>query len=188
MRWPAPTPPGRSEGVARGHGVAGVAGHGHPATALGDVAVVRFRGRLHGTTMTDDEHPTTPDDAAGGSPDDRPTIPCGPAGRRGCGQRSRRPAPDDPPGSPLDTSGDGPTRPLRPLPHPTPPPGLRPVLWGFLLVLVAAVVISSQIKLNYYAIQPGTAQPVQPFITVPPSKGAPGGRSGPADRCAGGRG
>jgi len=46
-------------------------------------------------------------------------------------------------------------------------------LWGSLGVLVLGIFISSRINLNYYAIQPGTAQPVQPFIKVPASKAHP---------------
>ncbi len=40
-------------------------------------------------------------------------------------------------------------------------------------ILTLGIIISSRINLNYYAIQPGTAQPVQPFITVPASKAHP---------------
>jgi PDZ domain-containing protein len=40
-------------------------------------------------------------------------------------------------------------------------------------ILVLAAGIASRINLNYYAITPGTAQPVQPFITVPPGKSHP---------------
>lgn len=40
-------------------------------------------------------------------------------------------------------------------------------------VLAAAVAVSSRIDLNYYALQPGTAQSVQKFITVPPSRSHP---------------
>jgi Lon-like protease len=45
--------------------------------------------------------------------------------------------------------------------------------WVLLVVLVVAVVVSSRIDLNYYALQPGVAQPVQQFITVPADKGHP---------------
>ena len=41
------------------------------------------------------------------------------------------------------------------------------------IVLVVAVAIASRIDLNYYAIQPGTAQSVQQFITVPADKAHP---------------
>jgi PDZ domain-containing protein len=40
-------------------------------------------------------------------------------------------------------------------------------------IVVLAVAVASRINLDYYAIQPGTAQSVQPFITVPPSKAHP---------------
>jgi PDZ domain-containing protein len=45
--------------------------------------------------------------------------------------------------------------------------------WVLLVVLVVGVVVSSRIDLNYYALQPGVAQPVQQFITVPADKGHP---------------
>ncbi|HEY2565795.1 MAG TPA: S16 family serine protease [Acidimicrobiales bacterium] len=44
---------------------------------------------------------------------------------------------------------------------------------AIIVVLVLAVVISSRIDLNYYAVQPGTAQSVQQFITVPASRAHP---------------
>jgi len=47
---------------------------------------------------------------------------------------------------------------------------VRWVVWAVVGVLVLAGVVSSKINLDYYAIQPGTAQSVQPFITVPPAK------------------
>ena len=47
------------------------------------------------------------------------------------------------------------------------------MVWGVAIVVVLALFVASRIDLDYYAIQPGTAQPVQPFITVPPSKGHP---------------
>jgi PDZ domain-containing protein len=50
---------------------------------------------------------------------------------------------------------------------------VRWVLWGVALVVVVGVFVASRINLDYYAIQPGTAQSVQPFITVPPGKGHP---------------
>jgi PDZ domain-containing protein len=41
------------------------------------------------------------------------------------------------------------------------------------IVAVLAVAISSRVNLNYYAVQPGTAQSVQQFITVPADKRHP---------------
>jgi PDZ domain-containing protein len=41
------------------------------------------------------------------------------------------------------------------------------------IIVVVAVAVSSRIDLNYYAIQPGTAQSVQQFITVPADKRHP---------------
>jgi len=45
------------------------------------------------------------------------------------------------------------------------------ILIGIVIVLIVAVVVASHINLNYYAISPGTAQPVDPLITVPPGHG-----------------
>ena len=44
------------------------------------------------------------------------------------------------------------------------------MVWGAVLVVLLGVLVASRINLNYYAIQPGTAQSVQPFITVPPGR------------------
>lgn len=64
------------------------------------------------------------------------------------------------------TGGTVPTRPLPPPPRPRRRRWLSiPV--AIIIVLVLAVVISSRVDLNYYAVQPGTAQSVQQFITVP---------------------
>ena len=41
---------------------------------------------------------------------------------------------------------------------------------AIIVVLVVAVVISSRVDLSYYAVQPGMAQSVQQFITVPAGK------------------
>jgi Lon-like protease len=49
----------------------------------------------------------------------------------------------------------------------------RTWLWALLAALVVAVAVASRVNLDEYAIQPGTAQSVQQFITVPPSKGHP---------------
>ena len=93
--------------------------------------------------MTDDEHVTTPAAA---------------------GDRGGLPVPPPPPTTWPQAAPPG--RPKRDRRMPV----WRWVVWGVILVVVLAVVVSSQITLNFYAIQPGTAQPVQPFITVPPSK------------------
>jgi PDZ domain-containing secreted protein len=45
--------------------------------------------------------------------------------------------------------------------------------WILFLALAAAVAICARVNLNYYAIQPGTAQSVQQFITVPKDKAHP---------------
>jgi len=41
------------------------------------------------------------------------------------------------------------------------------------IVLALIVAVASRIDLNYYAVEPGVAQSVQQFITVPPDKGHP---------------
>ena len=41
------------------------------------------------------------------------------------------------------------------------------------IVVVVALAAASRVNLNYYALQPGTAQSVQKFITVPPSRSHP---------------
>ncbi len=41
------------------------------------------------------------------------------------------------------------------------------------VVIVLAVIVASRVNLNYYALQPGTAQSVQQFITVPADKAHP---------------
>ncbi len=61
------------------------------------------------------------------------------------------------------------------------PPGAAPAAtrrrrvwpWAVFVTLVVAVIVASRIDLDDYAIQPGTAQSVQQFISVPPSKSHP---------------
>jgi len=99
--------------------------------------------------MTDDEHLITPDEN---------------------GER-------DPMAShiPPETSSADPAVASGQLVHPASrrPSWGRWIVWASLGVLVLAIFISSRINLDYYAIQPGTAQSVQPFIKVPPGKGHP---------------
>jgi Lon-like protease len=45
--------------------------------------------------------------------------------------------------------------------------------WVLFIVVVVAVAVSSRIDLNEYALQPGTAQSVQQFITVPKERSHP---------------
>jgi PDZ domain-containing protein len=51
------------------------------------------------------------------------------------------------------------------------PPRRRRWPWITFVVVVLAVAVASRWNLNYYALEPGTAQSVQQFITVPASKG-----------------
>jgi Lon-like protease len=129
--------------------------------------------------MTDDEQPTTP-----GVPSDRdPTAPDGVPGP--AAMPTVPPPTVPPPMVPPSLSTPAP-----PPPPPGPPDDFRPVamrpprtarrrrkvwvwIWGVLGVLVLAALVASRINLDYYAIQPGTAQSVQPFITVPPAKNHP---------------
>jgi Lon-like protease len=46
-------------------------------------------------------------------------------------------------------------------------------LWAAFILVVLAVVVASRWNLDYYAVQPGSAQSVQQFITVPPDKNHP---------------
>jgi PDZ domain-containing protein len=99
--------------------------------------------------MTDDEHLTTPD--AGGER----------------GPMASHVPPEPSAALPIVASG-----------QPVHPASRRPswgrwIVWASLGVLVLATFVSSRINLNYYAIQPGTAQSVQPFIKVPPDKAHP---------------
>ena len=99
--------------------------------------------------MTDDEHLTTPDASGERDP------------------MADHVSPESPSPVPTFTFGD----PVHPASgHRS---WVRWILWGSLGVLALGIFISSRINLNYYAIQPGTAQPVQPFIRVPASKAHP---------------
>ncbi len=53
--------------------------------------------------------------------------------------------------------------------------GRRRVHWGWIVfvALAVAVAVASRVNLDYYALQPGTAQSVQQFITVPADKARP---------------
>ena len=71
------------------------------------------------------------------------------------------PVPDAPPGD-----GAGP-------PVPEPRRRHRRWPWAIFIVVVVGLGVASRINLNYYALQPGTAQSVQQFITVPADKAHP---------------
>jgi PDZ domain-containing protein len=68
-----------------------------------------------------------------------------------------------------------PTPGIEPSPVEAAPPRRRRRRWPWILFVAVAIVIAvaSRINLNYYAVQPGVAQPVQQFITVPTDKGHP---------------
>ncbi len=116
--------------------------------------------------MTDAEQPTGPEATADRDPFPSPYA------------AAPVPAPTvaPPPGPPAAPAP--PTGPPVP-PAPFAPPARRrrrsrwTWVWTIVAVLVVAAVVASRINLDYYAIQPGTAQSVQPFITVPPSKSHP---------------
>jgi Lon-like protease len=46
----------------------------------------------------------------------------------------------------------------------------RAWFWGLFILVVVALAVASRVNLNYYALQPGVAQSVQQFITVPGDK------------------
>ncbi len=74
------------------------------------------------------------------------------------------PSPQVAPGRPADPAGDRPQG-----------NGKRRRRWPWVVVIVVvlALAVASRVNLNYYAIQPGTAQSVQQFITVPKGKAHP---------------
>ncbi len=63
--------------------------------------------------------------------------------------------------------------PETPLPLPRRRGRRRLWAWSVFIIVVVALVVASRWNLDYYALQPGTAQSVQQFITVPPDKGHP---------------
>ncbi|MGP8058456.1 MAG: S16 family serine protease [Acidimicrobiales bacterium] len=73
------------------------------------------------------------------------------------------------------TEAAQPPNPTAPPPPPAPRARRRwPVVLGVVLVVVLAlVIVASRINLNYYALTPGDAQPVDPLIRVPPAQGHP---------------
>jgi PDZ domain-containing protein len=46
-------------------------------------------------------------------------------------------------------------------------------LWAIFIVVVLALVVAARWNLDYYALEPGSAQSVQQYITVPPDKNHP---------------
>ncbi len=144
----------------------------HVAASLDDGGIAGFRGRLHVTTMTDDEQPSAPGAPANRDPEAiqlSPSLPTSPS-LPSPSPVPTAPPPQLPPGPP-EGEATG-FRGWQPAPR-----GPRRKVWQWFWVIVAVftlgLVVASRINLNYYAIQPGTAQPVQPFITVPPSKAHP---------------
>ncbi len=77
------------------------------------------------------------------------------------------------------TEDDPATTPTVTAPAPTEPeagpPARRRRWWPWVVLVVAAlaIAVAARVDLNYYAVQPGVAQSVQQYITVPPSKGHP---------------
>ena len=181
---------------------------GYVAATIGDLAVTGFRGRLHHTTMTDDEQPTT----------QGPEVPRDPMALHFFPGATSAPFPTGPPPTDPPSTDPSPTAPasladgpaVPPLPPQTGPAEqdvapagpvapadlvadagpvvpkatgghrnsrkrrtLRAVVWAVAGVVVVSALVASRINLDYYAIQPGSAQPVQPYITVPPSKSHP---------------
>ncbi|MGA8724045.1 MAG: S16 family serine protease, partial [Acidimicrobiales bacterium] len=116
--------------------------------APGDAPTRRFRGRLHFTTMTEET-----------SGDEGPRVPVSnPAGFAG----PTLPTATEQPSATFTQAA--PSRTGRPR---------RIWLWALSVAIVVAIVVASRVDLNEYAIQPGTAQSVQQFITVPKAKSHP---------------
>ena len=64
------------------------------------------------------------------------------------------------------------------LPPPPTAPARRRRLWpgilaGFVVIIVAAVLIAARTSINYFVITPGDASPVAPYIEVPAADGHP---------------
>jgi PDZ domain-containing protein len=126
--------------------------------------------------MTDDEQPTTPATPADRDPMAVHYFP-GPSDAPNAATPSPpvvEPVPTvPPPTGPLAP----PAPPVQGVVPPAPPArrrrGVRTWVWAILGVVVVGLLVAQRISLNYYAIQPGTAQSVQPFITVPADKAHP---------------
>ncbi len=115
--------------------------------------------------MTEDHDPTTaPAPTAGpGLPDGSGATTAGIAGmpRRTDGPAGPGGAPSTAPGHPGEATPPQQRRRGRRWP------------WVLIITVAVAVAVASRINLNYYALEPGTAQSVQQFITVPPDKSHP---------------
>lgn len=167
------------QGTAGRFHVVAVAGQGSPPPPFGDLAVGRLRGRLHVTTMTahNDGLPSPP--PVPEAPPSSPTV------DPNATEWSRAPAETAPalpaPGVPTHER-------VPPVGAPSWAAGPGPVsggertarrrrrhwwLWAAFIVLVVAIAVASRVNLNYYAIQPGVAQSVQQFITVPADRSHP---------------
>ncbi len=109
--------------------------------------------------MTDDYHPASPPAPFGGigPPGAQPSS----TGAGGSGPAPAPPVVDR--GTPGDPAGAGPA------------PRRRRRRWPWVLLILAAVVVAaaSRWNLDYYALQPGSAQSVQQYIKVPPDRSHP---------------
>ena len=110
--------------------------------------------------MTDDE----PHHAGGDG--DRAAARSPSASRRSAGTRG-------PPSTGSPPAGDFPGARPAGAPRAAPAPPHRWPWVLFVIVVARAWLVSSRVNLNYYAIQPGQAQSVQQFITVPPTSAHP---------------
>jgi PDZ domain-containing protein len=117
-------------------------------------------------------HPGEPD-PRGDAGADRPDRPDRPEGGAGAGAPTDAvPAAGNPsPGPDAPRASDG----GRGGPRLGRGRGGRRVRWGWVafVALAVAVAVASRVNLDYYALQPGTAQSVQQFITVPADKAHP---------------
>jgi PDZ domain-containing protein len=128
--------------------------------------------------MTDDEQPPTPATPADRDPMAVQYFP-GPSDGPNAATPSLPvveavptvPPPAGPLAPPVPVQGTVP--PVPPAPPIRRRRGVRTWVWAILGVVVVGLLVAQRISLNYYAIQPGTAQSVQPFITVPADKAHP---------------
>ena len=147
---------------------------GHRSAAVGDGFLLGFRGRLHSTTMTDDEQPTIPTAPGDGDPhvfEPVPTAapPMAPPPLL-VPEAAWQPSEDGIPPAPLPAGPAGPDTADPKRPGSAHAHRFRIWIWSVVGVLLLGLLVASRINLDYYAIQPGSATSVQQFITVPPAK------------------
>ncbi len=161
------------QGPAGRFHVVGVAGHGSLPPPFGDGAIGRLRGRLHATTMTayDDGPPSPPP-----VPEAPPTDPIADPNPTGSSPAAVEEVAPGVPAAGAPAIGAPSCNAVGPASRRRRKAGRRRRhlwLWALFVVVVVAIAVASRLDLNYYAIQPGTAQSVQQFITVPADRSHP---------------